>query len=219
MKKIMLTCALVILAGIVGHSQNTKDTFTLKGKITGQDGGKVYLYYQHKNGKSGKDSAVLNKGAFTFRGSISEPTQAYFQGNVKSMAMDDPNSTSFYIEPAAMTITLTVDDFKHAVLTGCKTQDESVVLEKSKQSIYDEMKPLNIAYAKAGDDYRAAVKNKEPQAVIDSLNEKGAAIHDQFDPFQQRLGEINFRFFKDHPNSYVTASMLQYYTGTLPLDT
>jgi thiol-disulfide isomerase/thioredoxin len=77
---------------------------------------------------------------------------------------------------------------------------------------------MEQAYEKAGDAYRKATKDKEPEAVLDSMKEQMATMHDAFEPFNQRIAAINYAFFASHPQSYVTASYLGYYTAKLPLD-
>ena len=176
------------------------------------------MYYSGKGGKGVADSAIVKNGRFAFKGSISEPSEVYFMGNIKSQSVDDPNSTSFFIEPGEMAITLKAGDFKNAKITGSIAQDESAELQKECATIYKAMEPLNKAYTKINEDYMAAMKSKKPQAFIDSLHEKAAAMHDEFGPYQEQIAVVNFRFFHSHPNSYVTASMLRYYTGSLPVD-
>jgi thiol-disulfide isomerase/thioredoxin len=198
--------------------ENAATEFILKGKVIGQNTGYVYLTYTSKDGKRVRDSSVLKNSQFSFTGNISEPTLAWFEGNVKSRSMDDLNATEFFLEPALMTAVMKVNDFKHARITGSKTQDETASLEKSKESIYDKMKPLNAAYDEAGKEYTDAVRSKKPDVIINSLKEKAAAIHEEFEPFQQQIAKINYSFFASHPNSYVTASNLRFYVSSLPLD-
>ncbi len=50
-----------------------------------------------------------------------------------------------------------------------------------------------------------AKKNKADEKTIKDLDEKAAAIHDQFDPFRKRLQVIDVNYFTDHPTSYLTA--------------
>lgn len=219
MKKVVFTCINFAVFCTVALAQDGAGTFSIKGKISGQSSGKLYLYYTNAIGKNVKDSAIMASGTFTFKGILTEPTNAWLQGATKSQSVDDGNSTSFFIEPAAMTITLKAGDFKNAVITGSQSQNEAAELERIKAPIYKAMKPLNAAYTKANNDYIAAMKAKKPDVVLDSLKEKASALHDQFDPFREQMSAADIKFFASHPNSYVTAFQLRFYTGSLPLDT
>lgn len=216
MQKLLLTLATSAILVCTAHAQG--GPFTLKGKITGKTHGKLYLWYATA-GKPVKDSAHINNGTFTFKGSLTEPCYAFLQGNAATMSDGDPNNTNFYIEPALITVKLKANNFKHAVITGCKTQDELAELEKAEAPVHKATEAVSKAFTKATDAYQDAVRAKKPQAVLDSLNEKAAAIHDQFEPFNEKMAAVNYRFFRSHPASYVTAFQLRYYTGSLPLDT
>ena len=202
-----------VLTGLAQAQQ-----FTLKGTITGQQSGKLKLYYTDKDGKRATDSSLIKNGQFTFRGAIAEPAMAYLEGAVKSRNMDDPNTTSFFLEPAPMTIHLQVNDFKNAVITGSKSQDEYAALAKLKAPVYKEMEPLSKSYKAAGEAYNKAVKAKKDDVTIDTLKYRAAAIHDQFDPYFAREAQIDYGFFAAHPQSYVTAFELRFHVSSLPLD-
>jgi len=215
-KNILSTFVFVAVAGAV-YAQG--GPFTVKGKIPGQNAGKMFLYYTGADGKRVKDSSAITNGTFSFKGTIAETTNAWLQADIKSVAPAEDNSTSVFIEPANMTVTVKAGDFKHAVVTGSKAQAESDELERSKAPVYKAMEPLNAAYTKANDIYIAAMKAKKPDAILDSLKEVANNLHDQFDPFREQISAADLKFFASHPNSYVTAFQLRFYTGSLPLDT
>lgn len=212
-KHIVFFSLLSIWAMAVGAQQ-----FDLKGKIQGQASGYLHLQYQGANGKYVRDSAAIKDGGFEFKGALSEPTMAYFRGAVKASDDDDPNATSFFLEPNKMTISLSAGHFKEAVITGSKTQDEYAALKKTKQPIYDEMKPLDKAFDEANVKYEQAVKDKANDATIKDLKEKAAAIHDKFDTYNVRLAAVDYKYFAAHPTSYLTAWELGFHVNTLPLD-
>jgi thiol-disulfide isomerase/thioredoxin len=214
MKKYIVIAALLISASLGAQAQQ----FDLQGKISGQSTGYLHLQYQNKDGKIVKDSCAISNGDFEFKGNITEPAMAFFTGAVKANSDDDPNSTSFFLEPKLMQISVAANDFKKAVITGSKTQDEYAALEKQKAAIYDEMKPLDKAFGDAVHKANEAKKNKADDKTIKDLNEKAAAIHDQFDPYRKRLEVIDVRYFTDHPTSYLTAWRLRFYASSLPLD-
>lgn len=176
------------------------------------------MYYASVNGKQSKDSAVIHNGTFVFKGTIDGPSMAYLQGDIKSMAMADPNAISFFIEPGNINITVKAGDFKHAVITGCKTQDEAKQLDDSKADLYKKLKPLEDAYTKLNDIYIQAIHDKKPEAQLDSLKEKAAAMHDELQSYSPEFQKIDYAFFASHPHSYVTAFNLQFYVSDLTLD-
>ncbi len=121
-------------------------TFLLTGKISGQKKGIIKLIYTDKNGIYILDSSAIKKGRFKFRGHIAEPTMVYLDGTVQASDMNDPNFTSFFLDPADVRITLVFNDFKNAVITGSKTQDELVAYNNSIAPVLKEMEPLSNEY-------------------------------------------------------------------------
>jgi thiol-disulfide isomerase/thioredoxin len=214
MKKHIILALLLLSATLITKAQ----VFEITGQITGQNTGYVHLSYQDNNSKWINDSCALKNGGFNFKGNINGPQIIYFYGAIKSRNVEDPNSTDFFIEPGNMTFQATAGDFKNAVITGSKTQDENAELEKLKAPIYEEMKPLSQAFRDANIKYIQAVKNKESDKVTTDLKEKASAIHDQFDPYWSRIAQVDYHFFDVHPNSYVTVYELQRYVGTLSVD-
>src|SRR5690606_12575667 len=103
-----------------------------------------YLYLQYAVADSSvKDSSAIgDDGSFAFKGVLQEPTMAFFSGKMESRSMDDPNQTTFFIEPTAMTLQLTAGDFKNFQLTGSKTQDEMTGLTEQKASIQEKLQPF-----------------------------------------------------------------------------
>ena len=198
---------------------NTADTiFLLKGRIAGQKKGTVRLIYTDKNGAYIVDSCRLRNGRFTFRGTIAEPTKVYLEGNVASKDMNDPNFTSFFVEPAKMEIELTADNFKMAVITGSRTQDEQVEYDKAIAPVLTEMQPLSKEFEIASRNYRQALKAKKDETTLEELKNKAEAIRTRFEPYTARIREIEMEYFRKNPESFVTAFQLRFHVAHLPLD-
>ena len=196
---------------------SAQQPFTLKGRISGHSAGLIHISYEGAGGKRMADSAKITDGAFTFRGRLDGPSMAYLYESSRS-SMDDPNSTDFFMEPGNMTINLKQDAFKDAITTGSKTQADYKSLEESKKPIQEEEKPLIKQYQEANAAYMKAVKEKQDDKTLDTLKYHAAAIHDQFDPYNDRMAQIDYQFFTAHPQSYVTAFMLQFHISGLSLD-
>jgi len=213
MKRIIAAVGFCV-AGIVCYGQPA-NTFTLNGKITGVQKGKLRMFYN--NGKLVYDSAEIKNGTFSFKGRITEPVEVYFSGNTKTDSRDDPNYTSFFIEPGNITISLKEGDFKHAVITGSKTQYEANVLSDSLEALHKTMQPLLDEFERLFNIYTKAKKEKRPEKEVDSLHEAESAAREKAD-FQPQEQAITYRFFETYPSSYVTAARLRYYASSLTLD-
>lgn len=214
MKKIIAAAGFCI-AAVTGFSQ-TANTFTLNGKITGMETGKLRMTYY--NGKLVHDSAEIKNGIFSFKGAVTGPVEAYFSGNTKSNSMDDPDYTSFFIEPGNITISLTEGNFKNAVITGSKTQDEAKVLSDSLEPLRKTIQPLQDEFTRLNNIYIQAKKDKRPEKELDSLHEVANAAREKIGDFQPQQQAITYRFFAAYPSSYVTVTNLRNYISSLPLD-
>src|SRR3569833_2470667 len=87
---------------------------------------------------------MLKNGAFTFRGAISGPVSAQLWGVVKSRSLDDPNFTEIFLSPAAMSIRLTENDFKHHKMTGSPMETDMEGLRKQKAAILNAEDALGL---------------------------------------------------------------------------
>lgn len=201
--------------GIGSHQQ--KNAFVLKGKIKGQDSGFLKLSYAGAGGKFVQDSVAIKDGSFEFKGKLNEPVMAYFTGAVKSRAMDDPNTGSFFLEPGNLTMEVTAGDFKNLKLKGSKTQDEVKALSIRKKPYTDQLSLLSAAYDKANTVYIDARRAGKPETELEALKEAATAAKDKMDPFREEMGKIDMEFIKTHPDSYYTAYALRWKVSSLPL--
>ena len=193
-------------------------TFSLTGKISKQKKGYIKLIYTDKNGKYILDSSSIKKGRFQFQGHIAEPTMVFIEGTVHTNDMNDPNFTSFFLEPADVRISLVFNDFKNAVITGSKTQDEHIAYSQSIAPVLKEMEPLSKDYERAAREYRGAIKAKKDETTIEQLKNKMDEIREKFDPYSEQIRKIEYDFFSRNPQSYVTAFQLRYHVNYLTLD-
>lgn len=187
----------VLLAGSLtaGAQQSTGRPFTLTGAITGVTEGTLYFGYAGSGNKYITDSVVLSNGQFRFTGRLTEPSMAYISYNAKRPAMDAPNTTMFFIEPANMKISLVFNAFKDAVITGSATQNEYAVLQKQQQKF-----------------------TKRWQIVMDTLsaiNKRSNALYQEtkawaLSPYTEEYRDLTATFIQDHPTSYVTAWLLRF---------
>lgn len=215
MKEIRLSIIFCLIT-LSAFAQNA--IFNIKGTINWRNSGYVYLSYVNKNGKNIADSCAIINQSFQFTGEINEPKNAYLRSSLKIRNMEDPNFTSFFIEPGNMKLEITEGDYKNFKLTGSKTQDEANQLSKLKASINDELKPYYKEYKVANEAYTKAVKEKLPQAEQDLHHKMANMIRDKFEPFNKRLDQIDYTFISKNPNSYLSAYLMIFKVSDLPLD-
>lgn len=185
--------------------------FTLNGQIKGATDGMLYLYFTGADGKGVHDSCRLRNGAFSFTGGIKEPTMA-------TLYLDRENATEVFLESGTMTLEAATSELKDATIRGSKTQSEFQELNNRLKPIQDEEKPLADAYAKENNRYIVARKERPDDPTLDSMKEHLAKMHEAFEPYNERMMQETLHFFTAHPQSYVTANYLRFYTGRLSLD-
>lgn len=192
--------------------------FILKGNIKGQDKGRIKLIYTDKNGKYILDSTLVKKGRFQFHGNITEPTMVFLEGDTRSNTMEDPNFTSFFLEPSNITIELVYNDFKNAVVTGSKTHQEYIEINNLIAPINKEWEPISREFEKVAKVYRKAVKAKKDEKIIDSLKKITDEYREKYTPFSNRIKKTEHDFFLKHPKSFITALRLPQHMMDMPLD-
>ena len=200
MKLIILTAMIAMAFNALAQS---KDQFVLQGKVQDQDEGYVYLSYMDKNGKRVADSVALKNGNFRFTGLISEPTLAYFSGKTTSRSSDDPNFTSFFIEPAVMELTVAANAFKWAKLSGSKTQAEYAPFLYQSEKIRNRWKVVMDTLSAA---------NKRSNFEYQAL--RSWALK----PYFAEMREMDLAFIDKNPTSYASAYKLRFLVNDLTSD-
>lgn len=193
------------------QKDNRIDKFILTGKLIGQDTGLIILNYKDKNEKFISDTVYSIKGNFFFSGYINEPTSAFINGNIKSNSVDDVNTTNIFLEAATMTAILKVNEFKKAKITGSHSQNEMDLLKIKKAPILKEMEPLDKEYSEIIQKLQQNKGNENLRAQADIVREK-------FSPYKKRIRRIEYEFIANHPKSFVSAYLMQFYVSVLPLD-
>ncbi len=219
MKNRMTLNLCFVLLSAAAQGQAPEKNFSVQGTVIGASEGKVALHYEKSTGTRVTDSIQVVNGRFVFSGTIKEPTNAWLENRLQLAGKDRQNGRQFFLEPGTVTIMVPADNFEKATVTGSKTQEEANGLKAKVDAVYAEMKPLSDAYSVANKEIRLAEQNKRPEAEVDTLKYRAAAIHAQFDPYFQRIARIHYDFFDANPSSYVTGYNLRYYTGRWGLDT
>jgi hypothetical protein len=160
--------------------------YVLSGKVDGIKEGKIYLYSPDIEAGL-KDSAYLNNGVFSFRGSINEPLYYILKLEGKT-----PAQVGFFLEPGGISFRVHKDSMNRAIILGSRSQDEW----KEWSAAWRNITSL------AGGYYRR----------LDSVTQKGkvAASADERAIFDKGMASLNqltadavVGFIKKFPNSSV----------------
>jgi peroxiredoxin len=198
MKTIHLTLIFLTCLVLFNCSRKKTNEFTLTGKISGLDSGKIILNYVPDN-KPVLDTVEILNGGFTFHGQIKEPlfSALYMDRNL--------NRASLFIEPGTMTIYLLKDDFKDFKMNGSKSQDEVFFLNNLLKPYEDKNNSLYSDWSKISDSLKNSTdenKNSDLQNQMDNLRSLMSRIDEIAD-------SIKLRYVTDNPKSYVSAYYLQ----------
>lgn len=169
------------------------NTFTLKGKLSGQDSGMIILGIR-TDSVIIYDTALIENGEFVFKGNIDEPY------GVELNAGNDSNRTSFYIDPAEMQILLIRNRFSQYILLGSKTNDESKEIDSLCYDNNQIIQSLREAYFKNSELLNNVQNKNERKKLItenDSLNVKLTEA-------QEKEYNIWLYFIKNHPTSHLS---------------
>lgn len=200
MKISFFTCLsfLILITSCTSQSDKNPKKFTLQGEISDQDTGKIVLQYM-LNGESIRDTAKIDNGKFVLIGKIYEPTEAELNGG------NELNRVSIYLEPRKMKISLSKDKFTECKMTGSKTQNESVLLDKMKKPIYERLSMLK----EQGRNITDSIKNSETGPARLLLEKKEEEIDSLWSLTRDELDPIELKFVLENPKSFLTPFYLR----------
>ncbi|CAM4301990.1 Peroxiredoxin [Pedobacter westerhofensis] len=204
MKKLLIS--LMIASPALACGQNGE--FTVNGKIgTLNSPAKAYLNYV-ADGKQVMDSAVITKGSFVFKGTVSGPTMARIildhNGEGLRKLGRAADNEIVYLEPANITVTAK-DSVKNAVVTGSKLNDENASYLKSIAGPVASITALNAEYSAAPE-----AKQKD-QAYRDAMQAR-------YNKYAAELNALQADFVKANPDSYISLGALREISGEGSID-
>jgi len=178
---LLLLVSLILLRSSASSGQINQrpGDFDLLGHVKGRDTGIIVLGYLNREGKSILDTAKLNDGYFSFKGTVSQPTIAHLIGNVKSRVMDDPGRRMIFIEAGIMTAELTEGQFKTARIIGSGTQLELDTLERKLNNYWESVD-------------RARLRGDSDEANL----------------YRSKVETAKYDFIRSKPNSFVSPFLL-----------
>jgi peroxiredoxin len=166
--------------------------FTLQGKI-GTSSAKAYLIYK-STGKMITDSAMVENGSFSFKGTATEPMMAQLILDHQQVGLarlnNDADYIQLYLEKGTITIT-GKDSVKTAAITGSKLNDEDKKYKAVVAAPEKMMNGLNAEYRNASPD------QKRDQAYVDGLQAR-------FNKAQEEKQELQKQYIKQNPDSYLS---------------
>lgn len=190
MKRIIILAMGFIPAQLWAQSGN----FIVTAKI-GQFGApaKAYLRYQAGD-KVVMETAVLDKGAFRFTGTVTEPTIANLAlahlGEDPEKLGPGSDILTFVLEKGNINLTAK-DSVKVAVITGSKVNGENKIFLEATATAQSDLAKINAEYASAPE------LKKSDKTFQQDLQERASTI-------TQNLAKQQREFIKQNPDSYVS---------------
>ncbi|SMD05292.1 TlpA disulfide reductase family protein [Pedobacter africanus] len=198
MKKVLL---LLCMLPFVGFAQQN---FTLSGKLKPQSvPSKAFLYYTLNN-KSMIDSVDIKNGGFTFKGSITEPVQAFIKLKkkitvpVKPGKRPETDLLSFMLEPGTLSIVSKTDSVKSAVVSGTEIADAMLKVYASRDLINARAKAFLVPF------YAATDQQKKDQAFVEPFQKK-------MEEFKAEMDNIPPDFIRNNPDCYFSLILFKQY--------
>jgi len=210
MKKQVFLILLGAIAILPATAQNKKHSYKIKGKVSGlKEEKKVILTYR-ANDAAQKDSAITKKGKFVLKGSLDETVKA----DILLQSLDDDgvltyekyiarDVQTFFLDPAKIKIA-GKGSMKKAVISGGKTQSEYRELQARLSPTVQKKEALSAKMRQAMADKNEALREK---------------LMEEFQPLHKETEEIENRFVKDKPDSYVSLDIVYARAGIINVDT
>lgn len=177
MKNIAL---LIVISILISCNQNKeKISFTIDGEIGGISSGIAYLQYSDF-----KDTAEIKNEQFHFNGTVQKPEVCKVK--IKGYKLQK----KFYLENSKINFIGRIDSFDKAIITGSKTEDESVVYNEILAGFERKFLDIEKEYKKANDNKKVELEN----------------LYNKTD---KEMVDAQKQFIMDNPTSYLCIKILQ----------
>lgn len=162
MKKLFFyLMAVMVISACTSHKSNE---FIINGEIKGDYTGDVYLQKSADGQFEILDTARIENGKFTFKGTIETPDMYY-------IGIDDARFVGFFNEPSEISISFHIDSIMSPVLSGSESDKAYRVYLKKQEEQRSEEIGIYTAYNEASRTSDTA-KMKEIEASIDAFEKK-----------------------------------------------
>lgn len=167
-----------------------QNSFTVQGKIGPKDAPSMVFLNYYKEGKSVKDSVMLQKGQFSFKGKVDNPSEAIISLREQgAKGVDGGDEITFYLENSKITIT-SPDSLWKATVKGSKTNDDQAAL-----------RILQRPYRKVADSIMRVYNSWTPEQRKDTALTKTLAP--PMRASQAGYDSVNRVFISSHLNSFI----------------
>jgi peroxiredoxin len=178
-KTIVFLFAVLIIAACSSRKENQ---FLISGSVIGADTGTVYLMKLDSLGWVSMDSAVLKKGEFELKGSVTAPEK--YKLAIRGYSLSYP----FFLENSDIKVVLHNDSIGKIDVTGSATQDVYNQFMVKSDSMGEAMKKLDEQYSKAD--------SAGDTATVKKLEAK-------FDEMDRSIKDMILDFAKAHGKSVI----------------
>jgi len=177
---------------------NAQQDYVVKGKVGNLNPpATAYLSYR-LNGGNQLDSSKIENGAFTFKGTVEDPTNAVLVLAHKGepvMQLESPDILPVFLEKGEVTVQST-DSLANGQLGGTPLNKDQAILNKAMSAIKGEEAEVMALYYGASDETRAT-----PEFQKD--------FQEHYEALQAKQEHIIGTFIKDNPNSLVSMYTLR----------
>ncbi len=207
---------LLLLATLMVSCKNNKPlpdgAYRITGTVAGLTNGEFYL----SNYPNPADTITIKDGKFEFQGKIDGSVKGiYLVKDLSERRMNLKTQLSLYVEPTTMTLKLNYNDFSKSKLTGSKTQDSRYQLDSIQAQIKQKYKPLLDKFTASRKEYQKAAAAGASEETLKALSYAENDIKDKLSPYYKESREANIKFVKEHPNSYISLTLLRSLTSRL----
>jgi peroxiredoxin len=177
--------------------------YTLNGKLAGYKApAKAYLRFM-ESGAAKMDSAQIQNGLFSFKGTVSDATQATLFVDKLGTGFSRSRpiaATSLYLQPGSITV-FSPDSLDNAVASGTP-------LNVDNQKLTVMLKPVSNKMALLMNEYRALTPEQRKSKELEESMDK------RYEAIEAEQKKIKAQFIKENPNSLVSLDALQRYSYT-----
>ncbi|SFO85553.1 Peroxiredoxin [Chitinophaga sp. YR627] len=166
-----------------------QNSFTVQGKIGPKATPSMVFLNYYQEGKPVKDSVMLQKGQFSFKGKVNSPSEAIISVKEQGAKQAGGDEITFYLENSKITIS-SMDSLWKATVKGSKTNDEQAALRL-----------LQRPYRKVADSIMRVYNSWTPEQRKDTALTKTLAP--PMRASQAGYDSVNRVFISSHLNSFI----------------
>ncbi|HTM93175.1 MAG TPA: DUF4369 domain-containing protein, partial [Flavisolibacter sp.] len=199
MRFLLFLFLLLLLPFLHSYSQTiAKDSFTVNGRIIGRDSGVVVLWYRDNNYFQRQKKLSLEKGCFTWSGSVKSACEAFLWTDTANKDFDDSTVVRFLLQPGTTSIVYHTSNSTYSI-SGSAAEDENKKWKDIKKSWLDTQTSLEWSMSQL---YREQRVNK-----ID-LGDTIKVLAKRRDSIRTIIRGLDVDYIKSHPNSFLSAYLL-----------